>query len=83
MKLVVIVLGLLALPLVAAAQELEPGAYWPIPVGLNIFTAVNSVNWGDLAFDPSARGSQSFVEFANEMVARIGAMRPAASQAAA
>jgi chromosome partitioning protein len=28
-----------------------------------------------LAFDPSARGSQSFVEFANEMVARLGTMR--------
>ncbi len=38
----------------AAAQELEPGAYWPIPGGLNIVTAVNSVNWGDVAFDPSA-----------------------------
>ena len=38
----------------ASAQELEPGAYWPIPVGLNIATLVNSFNWGDLAFDPSA-----------------------------
>ena len=42
------------MPLCATAQELEPGAYWPIPTGLNIFTAVNSYNWGDLAFDPSA-----------------------------
>jgi hypothetical protein len=33
---------------------LEPGAYWPIPTGLNIVTVVNSFNWGDLAFDPSA-----------------------------
>jgi Putative MetA-pathway of phenol degradation len=37
----------------AGAQELEPGAYWPLPVGLNILTAVNSVNWGDVTFDPS------------------------------
>jgi hypothetical protein len=37
----------------AAAQELEPGAYWPIPRGFNIFTAANSLNWGDVAFDPS------------------------------
>lgn len=37
----------------AAAQELEPGAYWPIPSGLNIVTVANSFNWGDLAFDPS------------------------------
>ena len=38
----------------AAAQELEPGAYWPIPRGLNIFTVANSFSWGDMAFDPSA-----------------------------
>jgi len=47
-------LSLVLLPVGASAQELEPGAYWPIPVGLNIATVVNSVNWGDLAFDPSA-----------------------------
>ena len=45
---------LLLVPPGAAAQELEPGAYWPIPRGLNIVTAVNTFNWGDLAFDPSA-----------------------------
>jgi chromosome partitioning protein len=28
-----------------------------------------------VAFDPSARGSQAFVEFANEMVERIGGMK--------
>jgi Putative MetA-pathway of phenol degradation len=38
----------------ASAQELEPGAYWPIPTGLNIVTVVNTFNWGDLAFDPAA-----------------------------
>ena len=38
----------------ASAQELEPGAYWPIPKGLNIFTVVNSFNLGDVAFDPAA-----------------------------
>ena len=47
-------LALLLLPVGVAAQELEPGAYWPIPKGLNIVTVVNSFNWGDLAFDPSA-----------------------------
>jgi hypothetical protein len=47
-------LALLLLPVCTSAQELEPGAYWPIPVGLNIATVVNSLNWGDLAFDPSA-----------------------------
>ena len=30
-----------------------------------------------LAFDPSARGSQSFVEFANEMIERLGGKRSA------
>jgi Putative MetA-pathway of phenol degradation len=45
---------LLTLPLSASAQELEPGAYWPIPAGLNIVTVANNLNWGDVAFDPSA-----------------------------
>jgi Putative MetA-pathway of phenol degradation len=47
-------IALLLMPVLASAQELEPGAYWPIPAGLNIVTAVNSFNWGDLAFDPAA-----------------------------
>lgn len=52
-KFLFFLLGLLASPLVASAQELEPGAYWPIPRGYNIVTAANSLNWGDVAFDPS------------------------------
>jgi outer membrane putative beta-barrel porin/alpha-amylase len=44
----------LLMPTSASAQELEPGAYWPIPKGLNIFTVVDTFNWGDLAFDPAA-----------------------------
>ena len=32
-----------------------------------------------VAFDPSARGSQSFVDFAKEMVERLGGMRPGAA----
>ena len=35
------------------AQELEPGVYWPLPIGLNILTAANNFNWGDVTFDPS------------------------------
>jgi hypothetical protein len=46
--------ALLLIPVRASAQELEPGAYWPIPVGLNIVTIINNVNWGDVAFEPSA-----------------------------
>lgn len=45
---------LLHLPVGAFAQELEPGAYWPLPKGLNIITVVNGFNWGDVAFDPAA-----------------------------
>ena len=44
----------LLMPALASAQELEPGAYWPLPVGLNIITVVNGFNWGDVSFDPSA-----------------------------
>ena len=42
------------MPVSASAQELEPGAYWPIPTRLNILTVANNFNWGDVAFDPSA-----------------------------
>jgi hypothetical protein len=51
---VAVTLAFLSMPAGAAAQELEPGAYWPIPRDLNILTVANSFNWGDLAFDPSA-----------------------------
>ena len=30
----------------ASAQELEPGACWPMPNGLNITTVINNFNWG-------------------------------------
>ena len=48
------VLAVLLLPLRASAQELEPGAYWPVASGLNIVTVSNSFNWGDLSFEPAA-----------------------------
>jgi len=46
-------IALLLLPVCASAQELTPGAYWPLPRGLNIVTFVNSFNWGEVVFDPS------------------------------
>lgn len=46
-------LALMLVPARAWAQELEPGAYWPLPRGLNIATVVNNLNWGDVAFDPA------------------------------
>jgi len=44
---------LLVSPASLGAQELEPGAYWPIPRGVNIVTAIGGINWGDVAFEPS------------------------------
>ena len=38
---IVVVLFVFA-PVRAAAQELEPGAYWPIPAGLNILSVINN-----------------------------------------
>jgi len=47
-------LAMLLVPAAASAQDLTPGAYWPLPSGLNIVTALNSFNVGDVAFEPSA-----------------------------
>jgi Putative MetA-pathway of phenol degradation len=47
-------LALLLLAVSASAQELEPGAYWPLPRGLNIATVIDSFNFGDVSFEPSA-----------------------------
>jgi hypothetical protein len=47
-------LAFLLSPASASAQELEPGAYWPLPRGFNIITVVDSFNAGDVAFEPSA-----------------------------
>src|SRR3954463_12350727 len=52
-QLIVLLLVLMTSPVALSAQELEPGAYWPIPKGLNIFTAVGGGNRGDVTFDPS------------------------------
>jgi Putative MetA-pathway of phenol degradation len=50
---VIVAIALVLWPLLASAQELEPGAYWPIPKGLNIVTGVAGFNWGDVNFDPA------------------------------
>ena len=52
--IVVAALAWLCMPARTSAQELEPGAYWPLPTGLNILTVVDNFNWGDVAFDPAA-----------------------------
>jgi len=54
LRIAVVLLSIDALTVHAAfAQELEPGVYWPLPIGLNILTAANNFNWGDVTFDPS------------------------------
>jgi hypothetical protein len=46
-------------PSCVSAQELTPGAYWPLPVRINILTVVNSSNWGAVAFDPALPAENS------------------------
>jgi hypothetical protein len=46
-----ILIGALAVPLYA--QELNPAAYTPAPIGVNVVTVTSTYNRGDLAFDPS------------------------------
>ena len=62
-------LALQLLPVSVSAQELTPGAYWPLPDRINILTFVNSANWGDVSFDPAlptedARGTIDTVAIA-------------------
>src|SRR6185503_11497773 len=52
-RLMALHVALQLMPASATAQELTPGAYWPLPVRINILTFVNSVNWGDVTFDPA------------------------------
>ncbi len=51
-------LALLAAGL-ARAQELEPNAYSPSPVGFNILVVADAYNSGDLAFDPAGPISEA------------------------
>lgn len=66
---VVAAVALALSPLCVSAQELEPGAYWPMPRGLNIATVVSGINHGDVTFDPAlpvedARATIGSVAFA-------------------
>ena len=65
-----------ALGLVAAttsrAQELEPRAYSPSPVGFNILVVADTYNTGDLTFDPSLPITEASAEI---HVAALGYMR--------
>jgi Putative MetA-pathway of phenol degradation len=43
----------------APAQELDPNAYMPAPVGLNILSIATTISSGDLSFDPSGPISEA------------------------
>src|SRR5262245_38221443 len=58
-RLMALSLALQLMSASASAQELTPGAYWPLPVRINIITFINSVNWGDVAFDPALPAEES------------------------
>jgi len=58
-----------AWPAPASSQELEPGAYWPLPVGLNIVTVVGGVNWGDVSFDPALPVDDAHATIGNSAIA--------------
>src|SRR5262245_41156499 len=62
-------LALQLLPVCVSAQELTPGAYWPLPVRINIVTFVSSFNWGDVTFDPALPAEESHGSFATVAVA--------------
>jgi hypothetical protein len=62
-------IGLVAAPAPVTAQELEPGAYWPIPAGLNIVTVIGGVNWGEVAFEPSLPVEDAAATIATSAVA--------------
>ena len=49
----IIFLLLILLPVTARSQELDPGAYWALPSGLNVVTTVASFSFGDVSFEPS------------------------------
>jgi hypothetical protein len=53
LRFAIILLLLTLLPVTARSQELDPGAYWALPNGLNVVTTVAGVSFGDVSFDPS------------------------------
>jgi hypothetical protein len=62
-------LAILLLPAIASAQELTPGAYWPLPHGQNIATFVNSYNWGDVDFEPAVPVTEAHAKINTTAVA--------------
>jgi hypothetical protein len=53
LRTALILLLLTPLAVTAAAQELDPGAYWALPKGLNVVTTVGGISFGDVSFEPS------------------------------
>lgn len=49
----ILILAFAAITVPAWAQELDPRAYQPAPVGLNVFSVGYTHSFGDVVFDPS------------------------------
>jgi hypothetical protein len=64
------------LPVCGWAQELEPGAYWPIPTGVTIVTLIGGVNWGDVAFDPATPIDEASATITTAAMALTRAFNP-------
>jgi len=64
-----ILIGALAVPLYA--QELNPAAYTPAPIGVNVVTVTSTYNRGDLAFDPSGPIDEASAEITASTLAYI------------
>lgn len=53
------------------AQELEPGAYSPAPVGMNILVLADTFSTGDLNFDPSGPIDEASADINNTVVGYV------------
>ncbi|MBE2215341.1 MAG: transporter [Opitutaceae bacterium] len=53
------------------AQELEPGAYSPAPVGMNILVLADTFSTGDLNFDPSGPIDEASADINNTIAGYV------------
>jgi len=67
-----VVVGLMAVRI--DAQELEPRAYVPSPIDINVLVGAVTFNSGDLAFDPSGPISDASANIGNGGIAYIRTM---------
>jgi len=65
----------------SAGQELEPGAYSPAPIGLNIAVVAVTYSAGDLAFDPTGPIQNAEAEISATAVGYVRTLAVAGHQA--